>query len=60
MSAEQPKGMQQPKRPVDMSNPTLNDILLYEIWSVKRNRYMSEQEKEEKVIKLKSEMTQSN
>lgn len=48
--------IQSPKRPVDKERPTINDILSYEIYSVTVNRYMSAQEKKDKIELLKVQM----
>lgn len=46
-----------PKRPVDMERPTHNDIIAYEIHSVQSNKFMSPDEKKEKLEMLRGQMT---
>lgn len=45
------------QKPIDMPRPTHNDILEYEILSVRANRFMEQHEKDAKIAKLRSEMT---
>ncbi|GEM_PF-3227407 len=45
-----------PKKPVDKEHPTVNDILSYEVYSVTINRFMSAQEKKDKIELLKMQM----
>lgn len=47
------------KRPVDMKNPSMNDILKYEILSVNNNRFMSYKEKFDKIKELKAQISKS-
>lgn len=48
-----------PQKPIDMANPSINDIYHYEIYCVQTNKWMTTKERDEKVAQLLGEMTQS-